>query len=158
MPLLLRGFYAYEDTKTPFIINIFATGSMMLLALIAENVIPFQYVTVALAIILGVSNIVGTVLSLRALEKRIGRFPKKDLFRTHGKLLLLSSIAIIPSFAIFLLVTELTSNSWVRNAIALTLGVLIFALTYIYGGMLAKVEEITSLYRQIMAQLRRRSE
>lgn len=158
MPLLLRGFYAYEDTKTPFIINIFATGSMMLLALIAEYVVPFQYVTVALAIILGVSNIVGTVLSLRALEKRIGRFPKKDLFRTHGKLLLLSSIAIIPSFAIFLLITELTSSSWVSNAIALTLGVLIFALTYIYGGMLAKVEEITSLYRQIMARLRRRSE
>ena len=158
MPLLLRGFYAYEDTKTPFIINIFATGSMMLLALVAEDVIPFQYVTVALAIILGVSNIVGTVLSLRALEKRIGRFPKKDLFRTHGKLLLLSSIAILPSFAIFMLITELTSSSWVSNAIALTLGVLIFALTYIYGGMLAKVEEITSLYRQIMARLRRRSE
>lgn len=158
MPLLLRGFYAYEDTKTPVVINIFATGSMMLLALIAENVISFQYVTVALAVILGVSNVVGTILSIRALEKRIGRLPKKDLFRTHGKLLLLSCIAILPSFTLFMLVTELTNSSWVSNTIALTLGILVFALTYIYAGILMKVEEITSLYRQIMARLRRRSE
>ena len=150
MPLLLRGFYAYEDTKTPVIINLFATGSMMVLAVIAENVIPFRYVTVALAIILGISNILGTVLSIRSLEKRIGRFPKTDLVRTHGKLLLLSCLALLPSFGAYALITEIAGVTWATNALALAFGAVIFALTYIYGGRVAKVEEVTSLYKQIM--------
>lgn len=154
MPLLLRGFYAYEDTKTPVVINLFATGSMMILAVIAENVIPFRYVTVALAIILGISNIVGTLLSLRALERRIGKFPKRELLRTHGKLLLLSCVSIIPSFGIFALITGVLGVGWLSNAVALTLGALLFGLTYIYGGRVAKVEEITTLYRQIRARFR----
>lgn len=158
MPLLLRGFYAYEDTKTPVIINIFATGSMMALAVLAENLVPFRYVTVALAIILGLSNILGTLLSVRALESKMGRFPRGDILLTHGKLLLLSLVAIIPGFAIFALIKELLAQSWISNGFALTTGFLIFALTYIYGGRVAKVEEVTSLYRQIMARFRHRSE
>jgi putative peptidoglycan lipid II flippase len=158
MPLLLRGFYAYEDTKTPVIINIFATGSMMLLAIIAENVIPFQYITIALAIILGVSNLVGTLLSIRSLEKRVGKFPKRELLSTHFKLLLLASIAILPGVGASLLIREFTGITWISNTFALAIGTLIFALVYIYGGRLAKVEEITSLYSQIMARFRRGSE
>lgn len=158
MPLLLRGFYAYEDTKTPVIINIFATGLMMLLAIIAENVIPFQYITIALAIILGVSNLVGTLLSIRSLEKRVGKFPKRELLSTHFKLLLLASIAILPGVGASLLITEFAGITWISNTFALAIGTLIFALVYIYGGRLAKVEEITSLYSQIMARFRRGSE
>ena len=154
MPLLLRGFYAYEDTRTPVIINLFATGSMMVLAVLAENLIPFRYVTIALAIILGISNIVGTVLSIRALERRVGRFPKGALLLTHGKLLLLSCIAVIPGFALSLLIKAVTGSSWLSNALALALGGALFGVTYIYGGKLAKVEEITSLYRQIRARFR----
>lgn len=156
MPLLLRGFYAYEDTKTPVVINLFATGSMMLLAVAAENLVPFRYVTVALAIILGISNGLGTILSVRALEKRMGRFPKKKLLISHGKLLLLSIVAIAPSFALFAITKEVIGESWISNALALTLGGLLFATAYIYGGRLAKVEEITSLYSQIMARFRRK--
>jgi len=158
MPLLLRGFYAYEDTRTPVVINIFATGSMMVLAIIAENVIAFQYVTIALAVILGISNIVGTLLSIRALEKKVGKFPKQQLLITHGKLLLLSTIALLPSLAIFLLIKSLLGAGWLSNAFALSIGGVIFAVTYIYGGKLAKVEEITSLYRQIVARLPRKSQ
>ena len=158
MPLLLRGFYAYEDTKTPVIINIFATGSMMALAVVAENVIPFRYVTIALAMILGISNIVGTLLSTRSLEQRLGKFPKRQLLKTHIKLLALATLAIIPSFALFELINRLMDRSWLINAVALGCSALIFALLYIYGGKLTKVEEVTSLYRQIMARFRPNAE
>lgn len=157
MPLLLRGFYAYEDTKSPVIINIFATGSMMILAIVAENVIPFRYVTIALAVILGVSNLIGTLLCIRALERRIGRFPRGKLLGTHFTLLLVSTIAILPGALLYLLVVSLlpASAGWLSNALALALGGAGFAFTYIYGGRLAKVKEITSLYQQIITRLRR---
>ena len=154
MPLLLRGFYAYEDTKTPVVINIFATGSMMALAIIAENFIPFRYVTIVLAMILGISNIVGTLLSIRALEKILGNFPKKQLLKTHLKLLTLATLSIIPSYLLFTLITELMGRSWLINALALSSSALLFALLYIYGGKITKVEEVTSLYRQIMGRFR----
>lgn len=156
MPLLLRGFYAYEDTKTPVFINIFSTGLMMVLAVLAENLIPYQNVTVALAIILGISNLCGTILSIFALERRVGKFPKRALLITHLKLLLLSVIAMAPALALFSLVKSSAGQSWLSNAFALAIGGALFALLYIYGGRLARVEEITSLYRQIATRIGRK--
>lgn len=156
MPLLLRGFYAYEDTKTPVIINIVSTGLMMILAVVAENLIPFRYVTIALAVILGISNLVGTLLCIRALERRIGRFPRARLFVTHIKLLLVASLALLPGALVYLLVDRLMPSGagWLSNAAALVSAGACFALTYIYVGRLAKVNEITSLYHQIISRFR----
>ena len=155
MPLLLRGFYAYEDTKSPVIINLFATGAMMVLAIVAENLIPFQYVTIALAVILGLSNFLGTTLSMRTLERRVGRFPKRALLRTHVKLLALSSGAMLPAFLLFTVIKSWAGSGLFATFSALAIGGTLFALTYIYGGRAAKVEEITTLYRQIRARFRR---
>jgi putative peptidoglycan lipid II flippase len=155
MPLLLRGFYAYEDTKSPVIINLFATGAMMALAIVAESLIPFQYVTIALAVILGASNLLGTALSMRALERRIGKFPKRTLLLTHLKLLALSSIAMVPAFLLFTLIKSWAGTGLLATFCALAVGGSLFALTYIYGGRAGKVEEITTLYRQIRARFRR---
>lgn len=156
MPLLLRGFYAYEDTKTPVIINIVSTGLMMILAVVAENLIPFRYVTIALAVILGISNLVGTLLCIRALERRVGRFPRARLFVTHIKLLLLASLALIPGALVYLLVDRLMPSGagWLSNAVALASAGACFSLTYIYVGRLAKVNEITSLYHQIISRFK----
>ena len=155
MPLLLRGFYAYEDTKSPVIINLFATGAMMVLAIVAENLIPFQYVTIALAVILGLNNFLGTALSMRTLERRVGRFPKRALMRTHVKLLALSSVAMLPAFLLFTVIKSWAGSGLFATFSALAIGGTLFALTYIYGGRAAKVEEITTLYRQIRARFRR---
>jgi len=156
MPLLLRGFYAYEDTKTPVIINIVSTGLMMILAVVAENLIPFRYVTIALAVILGISNLVGTLLCIRALERRVGRFPRARLFVTHIKLLLLASLAVLPGALVYLLVDRLMPSGagWLSNAAALACASACFALTYLYVGRLAKVNEITSLYHQIISRFK----
>ncbi len=156
MPLLLRGFYAYEDTKRPVIINLFATGAMMLLAVLAENLVPFQYVTVALAIILGLSNVLGTLLSIRSLERKLGRFPKRALLLTHIKLLALSCLAIAPGFLLFTVIKSWIGQGLVSTFCALAAGGSIFAVTYIYGGRAAKVEEITTLYSQVIARFRRK--
>ena len=155
MPLLLRGFYAYEDTKSPVIINLFATGAMMALAIVAENLIPFQYVTIALAVILGLSNFLGTTLSMRTLERRVGRFPKRALMRTHVMLLALSSVAMVPAFMLFTVIKSWAGSGLFATFSALAIGGTLFALTYIYCGRAAKVEEITTLYRQIRARFRR---
>jgi putative peptidoglycan lipid II flippase len=157
MPLLLRGFYAYEDTKSPVLINTFATGAMIILAVLAENLIPFRYVTIALALILGVSNLIGTLLCIRALERRVGKFPRGRLAATHLKLLFVSTLAILPGAAIYLIITWLLGDGggWLINAVALALGSAGFAATYIYGGRLGKVNEITSLYQQIVVRFRR---
>lgn len=156
MPLLLRGFYAYEDTKSPVIINLFATGAMMVLAVAAEIIVPFQYVTIVLAVILGISNLIGTILAIRALEKRVGHFPKSSLLLTHIKLLALSLIAIAPGYLLFAVVKSWVGEGLIGTFSALALGGIVFALTYIYGGRIAKVEEITTLYRQILSRFRRR--
>ena len=155
MPLLLRGFYAYEDTKSPVIINLFATGAMMVLAVAAEIIVPFQYVTIVLAVILGISNLIGTILAIRALEKRVGHFPKSSLLLTHIKLLALSLIAIAPGYLLFAVIKGWAGEGLVGTFTALALGGIVFSLTYIYGGRIAKVEEITTLYRQLLSRFRR---
>ena len=155
MPLLLRGFYAYEDTKTPVVINLVSTSVMILLAVVAENFINFQKVTMALAIILGISNFIGTLLCIALLQRRVGSFPKAKLLLTHIKLLVLSLVAIAPSYLLHLLVKKVVGETWISNGIALVIGGLLFLFIYVFGGKIARVEEITTLYRQIRARTRR---
>ena len=155
MPLLLRGFYAYEDTKTPVVINLVSTSVMILLAVVAENFINFQKVTMALAIILGISNFIGTVLCIALLQRRVGSFPKVKLILTHIKLLALSLVAIAPSYLLHLLVKKVVGETWISNGIALVIGGLLFLIIYVFGGKIARVEEITTLYRQIRTRTRR---
>ncbi|MFO1533993.1 MAG: lipid II flippase MurJ, partial [Thermoplasmatota archaeon] len=63
---LLRGFYAFEDTRTPVTINVWIAGSNIALAFGANAVLPDRWVSVALAASYSLSYLVGVGISALA--------------------------------------------------------------------------------------------
>jgi len=77
MLLISRAFYALQDTKTPFIITLFAVIINILLSIyfILYQKLPIYYLALAFSI----GNITGFVLMLLALDRKIN-LPKLELF------------------------------------------------------------------------------
>ena len=98
--ILIRGFNAFEDTKTQvtsiIIINLISVGlSYLFLATLKSN-----WVTVGLGIAFSVSYIAGLFITIPLLKKHLGRLRISEFASQHGKLLIASLIGMVPFFAI----------------------------------------------------------
>ena len=98
--ILIRGFNAFEDTKTQVLsilfINIVAVG----LSYIFLSILPTRWVTVGLGLAFSISYIAGLLVTLTLLIKHTGRIYLGDFFDQHARLLIASLLAMLPIFAI----------------------------------------------------------
>jgi putative peptidoglycan lipid II flippase len=104
---LLRGFYAFSDTRTPVTINIWIAGANIILALACVTFLPARWVAVGLAGSYAASYVVGVALSAHRLRRYLGPLDG-DVLRTYDKLLLSSVLAAIPAVAI----SEISYRIW----------------------------------------------
>ena len=61
--MMLRGFYAMENTRTPFLIQLAVAGTNVVAALVLTSLVGPQHVSVALALAFGAAYLVGATLS-----------------------------------------------------------------------------------------------
>ncbi|MFL6088845.1 MAG: murein biosynthesis integral membrane protein MurJ [Aeromicrobium sp.] len=61
--LMLRGFYAMENTRTPFLIQLAVAGTNIVAAVVFTSAVDAAHVSVALALAFGASYLVGATLS-----------------------------------------------------------------------------------------------
>jgi putative peptidoglycan lipid II flippase len=98
--ILIRGFNAFEDTKTQVtsivIINVISVGlSYLFLATLDSN-----WVTVGLGIAFSMSYIVGLFITIALLKKHVGKLQVSEFASQHGRLLIASLLGMLPFFAI----------------------------------------------------------
>jgi putative peptidoglycan lipid II flippase len=155
--ILIRGFNAFEDTKTQvlsiLIINIISVA----LSYLFLEALDSYWVTVGLGIAFSVSYIVGLFITISLLKKHIGRLQIADFAAQHGLLLIASLIGMLPFFAIALYF------DWAYDDASLALRAirLIFILAgsgiaYLFIARALKVSEISGLKGFAAATLRRR--
>ena len=155
--ILIRGFNAFEDTKTQvlsiLIINIISVA----LSYVFLEALDSYWVTVGLGIAFSVSYIVGLFITISLLKKHIGRLQIGDFAAQHGLLLIASLIGMLPFFAIALYF------DWAYDDASLALRAirLIFILAgsgiaYLFIARALKVSEISGLKGFAAATLRRR--
>jgi putative peptidoglycan lipid II flippase len=70
--LMLRGFYANEDNRTPFFIQLVIAIVNVGVALVLVQLVDTNRVAMMLALSYGVAYVVGSVLSVRLLSRAIG--------------------------------------------------------------------------------------
>ena len=98
--ILIRGFNAFEDTKTQvlsiFIINVISVAlSYLFLAKLDSG-----SVTVGLGVAFSISYIVGLFVTLNLIKRHVGLLRTRDFAGQHGKLLAASLVAALPFFAL----------------------------------------------------------
>ena len=70
--LMLRGFYANEDNRTPFFIQLVIAIVNVSLALVLVHLVDTNRVAMMLALSYGVAYVVGSVLSVKLLSRAVG--------------------------------------------------------------------------------------
>lgn len=154
--LLLRGFYAFEDTRTPVLINLITTSLSISLCFISGAVLPLKWVTVGLAIALGVGNLLGTVITLKLLGKVVGRFNYRLLLASHLRLTFISLFAGAPAVTLYLMMEKIMGSSLVAIGINLATSAAVMGTLYLIFGHLFKVTEINSLRVKVVQRLGRK--
>jgi putative peptidoglycan lipid II flippase len=153
--LLLRGFYAFEDTRTPVLINFASTALSILLCIISGEVLPLKWVTVGLAVALGLGNLLGTVITLKSLGKKVGSFHYASLLKSHLRLTFIALLAGAPAFALYFVIEQKFGTSLIVVGFNLTLAGSAMGAWYLLFGSLLKVNEINSLRIQVIRRLGR---
>jgi len=154
--LLLRGFYAFEDTRTPVLINLASTALAILLCFISGAVLPLKWVTVGLAVALGLGNLLGTVITLKSLGKNVGSFHYISLLKSHLRLTFVALLAGAPALALYFVIEQKFGTKLVVVGFNLAIAGSVMGALYLIFGSLFKVDEINSLRVQIIRRLGRK--
>ena len=141
--ILIRGFNAFEDTRTQvisiFVINVISVVfSYIFLALL-----PSQYVTIGLGAAFSISYIVGLFITISLLKKHTGKLHLASVGRQHFSLLTASLIAMLPFFVISYLLnwadTHQSTLIGVLHLVFVLLGSGLFYLLYAYALKISEV-------------------
>ena len=155
--ILIRGFNAFEDTKTQvtsiIIINVISVGlSYLFLATLDSN-----WVTVGLGIAFSLSYIVGLFITISLLKKHVGKLQVSEFGSQHLRLFIASLLAMLPFFAIA------QYFGWAYDETSLTIRALRLILVlggsgiaYLLCAKLLKVSEIAGLRGFATSVLQRR--
>ncbi|WP_406011664.1 murein biosynthesis integral membrane protein MurJ [Streptomyces sp. NBC_00637] len=144
--LLLRGFYAFEDTRTPFFMAAWIAGVNMALATACHVLLPARWAVVGMAGAYTLSYMAGLALTACLLRKRLGgRIDDDDgLRRTYVKLFCAAGPAGALGWAAARACGGLGSGTW-PTAVALAVGTLATTLGYVLLARLMKVAELGRL-------------
>jgi putative peptidoglycan lipid II flippase len=91
--LMLRGFYANEDTRTPFFIQVVIATVNIAAAITLTSMVEPARVAMMLALSYGIAYLIGSILSTTVLSRTVGSLVDREMVVFAGKLILAAGIA-----------------------------------------------------------------
>lgn len=98
--LMLRGFYANEDTRTPFFIQIAIAAINIVAAVVLTSMVPPARVAMMLALSYGIAYVVGSILSATLLSRSVGPVFDREMVVFAGKLTVAAGTAAVVMLAV----------------------------------------------------------
>jgi putative peptidoglycan lipid II flippase len=169
--LLLRGFYAQDDTRTPFLVACVINVVNVAGSLLAAAVLPLTEVATGLGVVYGVAYAVGWLLSLVLLRRRLagGRpeaaapgSPREPVLDDGRSLRLVVRVTLAAALAgvaavVVVGVLERVIGTGVGAAlVTLVVAGAVLAVGYLALAARMRVEELVSLLGPVRARLPRR--
>jgi putative peptidoglycan lipid II flippase len=142
---LLRGFYAFEDTRTPVTINVWIAAANILLALGCAWLLPARWVVVGLAVSYSLSYALGVAISASRLHTRIRGLDGPRIMRTYNRLIFASVIAAVPAVLASLLATSRLGSGLLGSAVSILAGGPLMLATFVVLAMRMRITELTGL-------------
>jgi len=155
---VLRGFYAVEDTRTPFFVQCAIAAVNITLAITLTAAVSAAWVAPALALSYGGAYAVGSALSMALLSRRLGGVGVRALLGFVGRVAAAAVPAAVVAFlalsglSVFGLDVDSKGSSVVLLAVAGSLGLL----TYLLAAKAAGITEIARIVATVGARARRR--
>jgi putative peptidoglycan lipid II flippase len=153
--LLQRAFYAYEDARTPFLIQLPVIVTGVAGSLIALHTLSPRWIVVGVGVGLSVGYALGALLSVLILRRRIGGVEGRAVLRTYTRLILAAVIAAVPALLITRGLHHALGEGKLVGLLALTAGGLAMLLTYGFACHRMRVSELDELISPFVRRMRR---
>ena len=140
--LILRAFYALQDTRTTFRVNLVSVGVNVVVDLLLFNLLPVHWKIPGLALGHATSYTVGSALLLSVMSRRIGGLGGRTILAAVGRM----AAAGLIMFGVTVLVARaagaLVDPGFGRDLVTVVAGVAAGAATYLVAARLLRVQEI----------------
>ncbi|MDQ1635245.1 MAG: putative peptidoglycan lipid flippase [Frankiaceae bacterium] len=153
--LQLRAFYAMADSRTPAMVNLAVAGTNIVVALGLSAVLPERGRAVALALAFAAAYLVGTLLCVRLLHRRLDGLDRPRILHTAMRSALAGGAAALLAFLVAQGVLVLVGRGSAGSLLAVVVGGTVGVAGY---GLLAyrmRIAELTSLVGQVRARIGR---
>ena len=151
--LLQRVYYAFEDARTPFklqvIVTVVATAGNLLAALL-----PVGWMGVGVGLSQTASNLVAAVVGVVWLRRRLGGLSLGDVRRTYARLGAAALGAGVAAYLVRLGVAPLVGGH-LQFLVELVVAGGVFAVVYLVLARLMRVREIDDLFAPLVSRVRR---
>jgi putative peptidoglycan lipid II flippase len=153
--LLLRVFYAYEDTRTPLLINVVINVILVLGAITALITLPSRWVTTGMGATYAVAYLAGLIVTVRLIGKRIGKVVDRTVIRTAVQSLVAATVAMLPALGVGALLVWQVGSGPAGSALTLLIAVPIVIAGYLALITRMRVTGVDALWQMVRSRLHR---
>ncbi|MBR7834347.1 murein biosynthesis integral membrane protein MurJ [Actinospica durhamensis] len=154
--VMLRGFYAYEDTRTPFFISLWIGAANAGLAWLSYVLLGnTKWAVAGMCVAYSVSYLVGLVITAGKLNGLVGAFDGRRVLRVHVKLCVAAGIATAVGGPVGIYVTDMRGAGTIGAMAGLASGGALFLVVFLLIARAMHVQELNSLLGTVKARLGR---
>lgn len=153
--LMQRVFYAFEDARTPFLIQVAAIVIWTAGTLASAAMLPPVWVAVGVGAAMSVANLLGALISLWMLRRRIGSVDGGVVLRSHVQFVAAAIGAAAPAYLLAFAVHAVLGSDQLGAVVSLVLGGSV--MVAMYAGLLRAIQadELDAVLTPLTARLRR---
>ncbi|MEV4333890.1 murein biosynthesis integral membrane protein MurJ [Streptomyces sp. NPDC049597] len=154
--VVLRGFYAYEDTRTPFYNTVIVAGVNAGASALCYALLPAQWAVVGMGASYGLAYAVGVGVAWRRLKKRLGGdLDGSHVMRTYARLSLASVPAAIAGGAAAFGVMRGLGSGAGGSLVALVAGGAVLMGVFLVAAKRMRIAELNAMVGMVRGRLGR---
>ncbi|SBT95158.1 putative peptidoglycan lipid II flippase [Streptomyces sp. DI166] len=154
--VVLRAFYAYEDTRTPFYNTVIVAAVNAAASAACFFVLPARWAVVGMAASYGLAYAIGVGVAWSRLRKRLGGdLDGARVMRTYARLCIASIPAALLSGAVCYGVAKTLGQGAVGSLSALVVGGAVLLGIFFVAARRMRIEELNSLVGMVRGRLGR---
>ena len=154
--VVLRAFYAYEDTRTPFYNTVIVAAVNAGASVVCYLVLPLRWAVVGMAASYGIAYAIGVGVAWNRLRKRLGGdLDGTRVLRTYARLCIASVPAALLSGVACYGIGHTLGQGVVGSFAALLVGGAILLAIFFVAARKMRIEELNSLVGMVRGRLGR---
>ncbi|MEW2220873.1 murein biosynthesis integral membrane protein MurJ [Streptomyces sp. NPDC006990] len=154
--VVLRAFYAYEDTRTPFFNTVIVAAVNAAASALCFLLLPSRWAVVGMAASYGLAYIIGVGVAWRRLSRRLGGdLDGRHVVRTYTRLAGASVPATLAAGAAAWGVTHALGSGTLGSIAALLGGGIVLGAVFVLAAKRMRIEEMTAMLGMVRARLGR---
>lgn len=154
--VVLRGFYAYEDTRTPFYNTVIVAAVNAAASAVCYMILPAQWAVVGMAGAYGLAYAVGVGVAWQRLRRRLGGdLDGARVLRTYARLCLASVPGAVVGGVVGFAITQVLGHGVIGSIAALVFGSVALLGVFYVAARKMRIEELNSMVGMVRGRLGR---